>query len=223
MPRIGIALMALFALLAALAAGPWAAAGAQDHDQAQRLKEAGEILPLEQLLARARLAGAPAPGKWFEPREMLPALVATLQALHRERALEIALALEDSPARWPADGEDMLELLGNLLDNVCQWARRKVRLRACTEGAPEGGGGAWLVLCVEDDGPGVSKAAAQGLGRKRGRRLAEAADTPGHGLGLAIARDIVRSYGGTLDFDRSPTLGGLRATVRLPLAQAGRG
>ena len=67
---------------------------------------------------------------------------------------------------------------------------------------------------VEDDGPGCSAAECEQIAQ-RGVRLDE--NAPGHGLGLTIVRDIVETYGGRLEFDRSPRLGGLRVRVRLPV------
>ncbi len=72
------------------------------------------------------------------------------------------------------------------------------------------GGGDAACLRIEDDGPGLSEArASEAL--ERGRRLDEA--EPGHGLGLAIARDVAELSGAELRLDRSP-IGGLRAEVR---------
>src|SRR5690606_963987 len=103
------------------------------------------------------------------------------------------------------DQEDMLELLGNLLDNACKWCRKNVRLDVRNSGG--------VVFTVEDDGPGCSPDELDILTR-RGFRLDES--RPGSGLGLAIVSDIVDSYGGQLQFSRSPTLGGLSVEVRLP-------
>lgn len=173
---------------------------------------------IERELARARLAGSGTPGQWFDAAKDIPALLATLAALYRERHLVFERSLV-GPDHWPAEREDMLELLGNLLDNACKWARCRVRLAVrgpvstgTTRGSVPRNGA--LVITVEDDGPGVPKDARAHLAAQRGQRLDEV--SPGHGLGLAIVRDIVRSYGGQLDFERSP-LGGLRVAVRLPL------
>lgn len=101
----------------------------------------------------------------------------------------------------------MLELLGNLLDNACKYARHHVVFEARIDNG--------LLIVVEDDGPGCSDADLEAL-TQRGVRVDERVD--GHGLGLAIAHDIVTSYGGTLEFGRSQALGGFRAAVRLPSA-----
>jgi two-component system osmolarity sensor histidine kinase EnvZ len=74
----------------------------------------------------------------------------------------------------------------------------------------------WLVVHVEDDGPGISPEMREEV-FKPFVRLDEARnqDEGGSGLGLAIARDIARSHGGDIALSDS-TLGGLKATVRLP-------
>jgi two-component system osmolarity sensor histidine kinase EnvZ len=74
----------------------------------------------------------------------------------------------------------------------------------------------WLVIHVDDDGPGIAPALREEV-FKPFVRLDEARnqDEGGSGLGLAIARDIARSHGGDIVLGDSP-LGGLRATVRLP-------
>jgi two-component system osmolarity sensor histidine kinase EnvZ len=74
----------------------------------------------------------------------------------------------------------------------------------------------WLVVNVEDDGPGIPPSLREEV-FKPFVRLDEARnqDEGGSGLGLAIARDIARSHGGDITLGDSP-LGGLRASVRLP-------
>ena len=105
----------------------------------------------------------------------------------------------------PFDEEDMLELLGNLLDNAAKWSRRRVRLSLRWR---EG-----LQILVEDDGPGIEPDAAEVLST-RGSRLDESIS--GHGLGLAIVQEIVRVHGGHLNFGRSEKLGGFASIIHLP-------
>jgi len=161
---------------------------------------------IDRELGRARLAGGAQPGQRFDVTREVPALIETLAAIYREKNLAMDIRLADD-VHLIADREDMLELLGNLLDNACRWARHKVRLTV------EAGNG--LTIAVEDDGPGASPENLQRLA-ERGTRLDEATDS--HGLGLAIARDIAASYGGTLTLERSPDLGGLQVRVVLTAA-----
>lgn len=154
-------------------------------------------------LHRARVAGPHAPGRRFVCAQELPPLFETLKRLHRDKRLAIDYAAP-ADAVLAADREDMLELFGNLLDNACKWARGRVRLTV------ERGAG-WTVT-IEDDGPGCPPAALKRLAA-RGVRLDES--TPGHGLGLAIAHDVVALYAGRMSFARSRRLGGLQVRVRL--------
>ena len=112
-------------------------------------------------------------------------------------------------ASFRGDTGDFLELAGNLLDNACKWCKGRVSITV--RPLADSGG---MCLTVDDDGPGIPEDAAETL-LERGTRLDEA--TPGHGIGLAIVRDIAKSYGGSLTIGRS-TLGGARFTVEVPPA-----
>lgn len=154
-------------------------------------------------LNRARLAGDALPGAQFDCDAELPGLLSTLAMIHGE-----GLLLEhDVPPGLllPWDREDVLELLGNLLDNACKWADSEVRLGI----APKAGG---YRLWVDDDGPGIPQNQRLQV-LERGSRLDEQVD--GHGLGLGIVRDIVEAWGGRLALLDSP-LGGLRVSIELP-------
>ena len=115
------------------------------------------------------------------------------------------------------DTGDFLELAGNLLDNACKWCAGRVAI-AVGPATRSQGQARGMRLTVEDDGPGIPQEAAEAL-LERGTRLDEA--TPGHGIGLAIVRDIAKSYGGTLAIERS-ALGGAKITVDIPPAASGR-
>ncbi len=111
------------------------------------------------------------------------------------------------------DTGDFLELAGNLLDNACKWCRGRVAISVRPAGDSSGAAGG-MRLSVDDDGPGIPEEAAEAL-LERGTRLDEA--TPGHGIGLAIVRDIAKSYGGSLKIERS-AMGGASITVAIPPA-----
>jgi signal transduction histidine kinase len=156
----------------------------------------------DHILKRARLAGESPVGPGYDAAVEINDLVATLQKMHYQRNCEIATDIA-AGLRVPLDREDLLELLGNLLDNACKWAIHKIRLAVKKEGSE-------LRITVEDDGPGIAEEMIDELGQ-RGRRVDEQVD--GHGLGLAIARDIVDLYAGKLHFGRSELLGGLAVEV----------
>lgn len=159
---------------------------------------------IDRELRRARLAGEGSPGRRFRPHEDISDLVAGVQTLYKDRALDISTDIE-TPESLPFDEEDILELLGNLTDNAAKWARRQVRISLSW--------GESLRIFVEDDGPGVEPGSAEVLSA-RGSRLDEA--IPGHGLGLSIVQEVVRIHGGHVSFGRSEKLGGFASTVELP-------
>jgi signal transduction histidine kinase len=152
---------------------------------------------------RARIAGDRRSGPGFEPRAELPALVELLTLIHRDKKLDIDWSAPEGVL--PFDAEDMLEVLGNLADNACKWAASRVHIEIdATDG---------LCIAVADDGPGCPADLLESLGT-RGLRAGQA--HPGHGLGLAIVRDIAEAAGGTLQLRASAALGGLEALVWLP-------
>lgn len=154
-------------------------------------------------LGRARLAGDVLPGAYFDCAQELAPLFETLQMIHR-RDLQLRWHTHEH-CRLPWDREDMLELLGNLLDNACKFARSEVLLSI--EQSPEG-----YHIRVEDDGPGIPAERRDAV-LERGTRLDERAE--GHGLGLGIVRDILAAWNGQLMLEQS-ALGGLCARVYLP-------
>ena len=160
---------------------------------------------MEREMKRARLAGSGISGGRFNAALEMPQLVRVLRQIHHEKELHIECKVPES-GPLSVDREDMLELLGNLLDNACKWAEGKVHCVIEQRDA--------IIIEVEDDGPGVSPEALAQL-TERGVRIDESVD--GHGLGLAIAKDMVKLYGGEIGFMLSPKLGGLKVWVRLPL------
>ncbi|MFF7107391.1 sensor histidine kinase [Pseudomonas sichuanensis] len=200
--NLGHALKTPLAVLLSLAASERLQAlpevRAQMREQLQQIQQR-----LARELNRARLAGDALPGAQFDCDAELPGLLATLAMIHGE-----GLLLEhDVPPGLllPWDREDLLELLGNLLDNACKWADSEVRvgMAATTEG---------YQLWVDDDGPGIPEAQRLQV-LERGSRLDEQVD--GHGLGLGIVRDIVDAWGGRIVLLDSPQ-GGLRVSIELP-------
>lgn len=173
------------------------------QDLRQQLQQMRALTERE--LKRARIAGSAAPGQRVVLAREVADLVETLRRIHRDRVLRIECRIPPDSV-FPGDRDDLLELLGNLLDNACQWATDTVLLSAGVSAD-----GLWLR--VEDDGPGCPPEQLDAL-RQRGTRIDES--RVGHGLGLAIVSDIVIQYGGAVRLGRSPELGGFLAEVVLP-------
>jgi len=162
---------------------------------------------IEYQLAQARAAATGnTPGVRSSVRESADALCRTLQRLYAERALQIQI--EPSEEHYVrVQREDLDEILGNLLDNACKWAKSSVRLESHAANRE-------AVIVVEDDGPGIAPLLRESV-LQRGVRADETA--PGSGLGLAIVRGLVELYKGSIVLEES-ALGGLKVTVRLPSA-----
>ena len=118
----------------------------------------------------------------------------------------------DPGARFHGDQGDLMELLGNLLENAFKWANQRVLLSTRNE-ATRSNRRPGLLLTVEDDGPGIPPDQVDRL-LQRGVRGDERVQ--GHGIGLSIVQNIVRSYHGELAVDASQELGGARFSVRIP-------
>lgn len=200
--NLGHALKTPLAVLISLAGREELAAHPQLRNSLrEQLQQIEQRLSRE--LGRARLAGEVLPGARFDCAQELPGLFATLSMIH-DRGLALDWHAPEGLV-LPRDREDLLELLGNLLDNACKWAAQRVQL-TIEEGA-EG-----YRLCVDDDGPGIDVERREAV-LGRGTRLDE--QMAGHGLGLGIVRDIIEAWNGHIELQDSP-LGGLRVMVRLP-------
>jgi two-component system sensor histidine kinase PhoQ len=137
-------------------------------------------------------------------------LVDGLRKVYHEKKPDFDVRIERG-MQFRGDTGDFLELAGNLLDNACKWCERRVRISV----VPSAGARAiasGMVMTVSDDGPGIPQDAADAL-LQRGMRLDES--TPGHGIGLAVVKDIARSYGGRLSIKTSD-LGGAEIMVSIP-------
>ena len=141
-------------------------------------------------------------------------LARALLRLHAERSIAIDVQVaEDVTVR--AQREDLDEMLGNLLDNACKWARATVVVSVVATAARRGGRSEppdRVTIIVDDDGDGIAPDLREAV-LQRGVRADEAA--PGSGLGLAIVRDLAELYGGSIALDASPQ-GGLRARAQPP-------
>ena len=168
-------------------------------------------------LARSRVAAsARLPGQRTPLQPVVDGLVRVMNKVHADRLVDISVEPSAVPLFFAGEAQDLQEMLGNLLDNACKWARSAVRLQMQMQFLPAGSDAAQpqLVVTVEDDGPGID-ATQRVQALQRGVRLDET--VPGTGLGLAIVQDLAALYGGHLDLEPA-ALGGLRASLTLPAA-----
>ena len=163
-------------------------------------------------LARARAAAAQGvPGARVDLAPVLAGLARVMEHVHAGRDLQLVCVPMPRPLFFAGEVQDLQEMLGNVLDNACKWAQRKVHVSVVSGAhAPR----PMVSILVDDDGPGIDADRRDGV-ITRGARLDES--VPGSGLGLAIVQELVSLYGGSLALGTSP-LGGLRVELALPAA-----
>lgn len=156
---------------------------------------------IEHQLKRAASSGQDIWKKQIAIKPLLEKLISALTKIYRDKNVKIQINCADD-CMFRGDETDLMEILGNLLDNACKACRHEVAVNISQK--PQ------LVLCIEDDGPGVAVDKRKQL-FERGTRL----DTyhEGHGVGLAIVAELVESYSGNIQLDSSD-LGGARFRIQ---------
>ena len=130
-------------------------------------------------------------------------LVLSLDKVYQDKGIRCRMRVPQ-PCLIQADPGDLMELLGNLLDNAYKYGDRQVQLE-CRQGMDA------LTIIIDDDGPGWPDGQIAQL-TQRGHRADEV--RPGQGIGLAVVQELVSLYEAELEFTTSG-LGGGRVTVRL--------
>ncbi|MDR3507102.1 MAG: sensor histidine kinase [Caulobacteraceae bacterium] len=161
-------------------------------------------------LRRARAAARTQGNRERTPLEpVMDELAVTLERIFEDRGVEIDWRAPEDLV-FPGERQDLLEIVGNVLENACKYGGGRVRAIAEAIGPDR------MSITVEDNGPGLSQADRAAV-LKRGERLDETA--PGSGLGLSIVDELARVYGGSISLDQA-VLGGLKVVVNLPRAEA---
>jgi len=154
-------------------------------------------------LRRAAAAGSRTLSEPVAVAPLAEKVVSALSKVYAARKLAFDLRVPAS-LKVRADEGDLYELVGNLLDNACKWAKSRIALSI--EEAPRR-----LTLTVDDDGPGfpedVESLATRGVRAD--------SQVPGQGIGLSTIAELLKAYNGTMQLARSP-LGGAQVRIDLP-------
>lgn len=210
--------------LAILAQEAERARGADQHEIAAAIDQQVERMrrQVDYHLAHARaVASGATSGAQSSVRNSADGLARALLRVHAERSITVDVQVaKDVTVR--AQREDLDEMLGNLMDNACKWARTTVVVSIEATDVRRGGlreTPARVTIIVDDDGAGILPNLREAV-LQRGVRADEAA--PGSGLGLAIVNDLAELYGGSINLEASPQ-GGVRAKLSLPRAEPAEG
>ncbi|MES9982849.1 MAG: ATP-binding protein [Candidatus Thiodiazotropha sp. 6PLUC6] len=155
-------------------------------------------------LQRAAASGRHVLTQSIAVEPLVERLMKSLDKVYLDKGIQWHISVEPE-SHFFGDEGDLMELLGNLMENSCKYGKRQV---AVTVTAAKS-----LYFCIEDDGDGIPDNQIQTV-FQRGHRV----DTrqPGQGIGMAVAADIVSAYGGQIEIGTSSTFGGAAVHVRFP-------
>lgn len=174
---------------------------ADENSMQEQISRMNSIV--EYQLQRAATAGSASIGKSVNVKSITDRMISSLQKVYRDKAVELKINVDESIS-FKGDEGDLMELLGNLLDNAFKWTRSQIEINAEQKNNK-------LILQVTDNGPGFAEDQIEAL-LKRGVRADQT--TPGHGIGLSIIGNIVDAYQGELSIKKSPS-GGAVVSVSL--------
>lgn len=157
---------------------------------------------IEHQLKRAQSAGQSSWHLGVQVNPVVNKLIATLSKIYQVNALSFSVDV-DERATFKGDEADLMEMLGNILDNACKAANQKVAIKVTSIDKQ-------FIIDIADDGEGINES-QQAIILSRGGR----ADTyqAGHGIGLAIVNDLISSYQGELKISKSKELSGALFTI----------
>ena len=154
-------------------------------------------------LARAASSGRTALVRPLALRPMAERIGRSLHKVYRDKSVAFEMGIPEE-VMFPVEEGDLMELLGNLMDNAWKFCRGRVRMEAGLD--PQRG----LWIRLEDDGPGIPEGSVSQV-LERGRRADQT--KPGQGIGLSVADELIRLYGGSLTIGHS-ALGGADMLIR---------
>jgi len=188
------------------------ASSAVDKKAKQVMEEQVERMSqiVEYQLQRAATSGRSAITARVKTLAVVNKIVNALNKVYAEKLIEVEVTINDS-SLFQGDEGDLLEILGNILDNAYKCCNKYIRIS--TTNSVDGNENTLFVLNVDDDGPGIDKEQMEQL-IQRGVR--GDSTLPGQGIGLAVVNDILQVYSGKLEIGKSD-LGGARLTISVPV------
>lgn len=172
---------------------------ADDNDAQEQLDRINSMI--EHQLKRAATGGT---DTWKKKTAVAPVLESILNAMkkvYHQKSIEFESDCDES-LNFLGDKTDLMEILGNLIDNACKACQASVQVKVTYINKR-------LIFEINDDGPGIEPSDRKKL-LQRGARL----DTyeSGHGVGLAIVADLINDYQGTINIDSAP-IGGAKFII----------
>jgi len=203
--------------------------GVESPQQEQRALVREQVERMAQIidyqLQRAAAAGRMALLTPVAVAAVAAKVLAALDKVYFDKDLS-AECLIDQGLQVQIERQDLMELLGNLLDNAYKYGRHQVLLTAALSNRE--GEAVMFECCVEDDGPGIDEDLQDDV-LQRGVRIGSGVESgadhevvelvDGQGIGLAVVQEIVVAYGGSMVIGRSQWQG-TRVCIRLPLMEA---
>ena len=173
----------------------------RDNTQLEQIARMNSIV--EYQLQRAATAGSASIGKSINVKSITNRMLDSLNKVYHDKHIRVNVVVNEV-VLFKGDEGDLMELLGNLLDNAFKWANQYIEIKADQTNKH-------LCITVCDDGPGIEQHKVEEL-LQRGKRADQT--TAGHGIGLSIVQNIVEAYHGSLKISKSQ-LGGTEITVIL--------
>jgi len=147
---------------------------------------------VEYQLQRAATAGAASIGQSVDVCSVVDRILKSLQKVYQDKAFNVVVDIEKHTT-FKGDEGDLMEVMGNLLENAFKWAEQAIEIKASNDDGK-------CHIRIADDGPGVARSKIDDI-LKRGVRADES--IAGHGIGLSIVQNIVDAYHGSLNITKS--------------------